>query len=218
MKFLHASDTHIKLLKEHDSYKTVFEQIYSIAKEQKVDAIVHTGDLFHTKIQLTPEAISMASDFLRSLADIAPLYIIPGNHDTNLKNNKRLDSISPIVDALNHKDIHYLKSSGETVINENITLNVMSLLDQENWGKPSDSNKINIALLHGSVAGVQTDIGYVMEHGEFTVDIFEGHDYAMCGDIHMSNQGIDQAEEITIEVDEDKLDDYIKRGWEIIKE
>ena len=191
MKFGHISDTHIKLLKEHDSYRLVFEEIYKILKEQKVDAIVHTGDLFHTKIQLTPEAISMATDFLRSLADIAPLYIIPGNHDTNLKNNSRLDSISPIIGALSHNNIFYLKDSGEMTISEEFTLNAMSLLDQKNWIKPSNPEKINIALFHGSVAGVRTDIGYVMEHGEFDVSIFEDHDYAFCGDIHMSNQILD---------------------------
>jgi len=191
MKFAHLSDTHIKLLKEHDSYRIVFNEIYRILKEEKVDAVIHTGDLFHTKIQLTPEAISMASDFLRSLADIAPLYIIPGNHDTNLKNNSRLDSITPIVDALNHKNIFYLKDSGEMAISEEITLNAMSLLDPQNWIKPSNPDKINIALFHGSIGGVKTDMGFTMLHGDYEVDIFEGHDYAFCGDIHMSNQVLD---------------------------
>lgn len=191
MKIAHVSDTHIKLLKEHDSYKIVFSEIYKKLREENVDAIVHTGDLFHTKIQLTPEAIAMASEFLRSLADIAPLYIIPGNHDTNLKNNTRLDSITPIVEALNHSNIFYLKNSGEKQISKEFTLNAMSLLDQENWIKPTNPDKINVALFHGSVSGVKTDLGFVMEHGEFDVSIFEGHDYAMCGDIHMSNQILD---------------------------
>ena len=191
MKFAHLSDTHIKLLKEHDSYRMVFDEIYKILKEEKVDAVIHTGDLFHTKIQLTPEAISMATDFLRSLADIAPLYIIPGNHDTNLKNNSRMDSITPIIQAINHSNIFYLKVSGEKAISDNFSLNAFSLLDQQNWSKPSNPEKINIALFHGSVAGVKTDIGYVMEHGEFDINIFDGHDYAFCGDIHMSNQILD---------------------------
>lgn len=217
MKFAHLSDTHIKLLKEHDSYRLVFEEIYKILKEQKVGAIVHTGDLFHTKIQLTPEAISMATDFLRSLADIAPLYIIPGNHDTNLKNNSRLDSISPIVDALSHNNIFYLKDSGEMAISDEVTLNAMSLLDQKNWIKPSNPDKINIALFHGSVAGVRTDIGYVMEHGEFDVSIFEDHDYAFCGDIHMSNQGLD-SEKVIIEIEEEELEEYKKNGWKLLEQ
>ncbi len=133
----------------------------------------------------------MATDFLRSLADIAPLYIIPGNHDTNLKNNSRMDSITPIIEAINHSNIFYLKDSGEMAISDDFTLNAFSLLDQQNWSKPSNPEKINIALFHGSVAGVKTDIGYVMEHGDFDVNIFDGHDYAFCGDIHMSNQILD---------------------------
>jgi len=217
MKFAHLSDTHIKLLKEHDSYRIVFNEIYRILKEEKVDAVIHTGDLFHTKIQLTPEAISMATDFLRSLADIAPLYIIPGNHDTNLKNNSRLDSITPIIDALNHNNIFYLKDSGEMAISKEFTLNAMSLLDQKNWIKPTNKEKINIALFHGSVAGVKTDIGHVMEHGEFDVSIFEDHDYAFCGDIHMSNQGLD-SEKVIIEIDEEELEEYKKNGWKLLEQ
>ena len=76
-RIIHISDTHIKLLKQHKEYKTIFNKIYEVLKEEKPDLIVHAGDLFHNKTHLSPEAVQMASDFLKSLADIAPLYIIP---------------------------------------------------------------------------------------------------------------------------------------------
>lgn len=191
MKILHVADTHIKNLKYHDEYKQVFNEIYRIAKEEKVDYIIHCGDIAHTKTQISPEFVGMAGDFFKNLADIAPTYVILGNHDANLKNDTRTDAISPIINALNLKNLFLLKYSGEVAINDQITLNVLSRIDEEKWCKPTDPSKINIALYHGSIAGVQTDSGYVMESGEFPIDIFEGHDFAFLGDIHKSNQILD---------------------------
>ena len=191
MKIAHIADTHIKNLKYHDEYRQIFNKMYDIMREQKVDAIVHCGDIAHTKTQISPEFVDMAGEFFKNLASIAPTYIILGNHDGNLRNDSRQDAITPIVTALNLPNLFLLKDSGEMAISDDVTLNVMSVFDQANWVKPLNPDKINIALLHGSVSGVQTDTNYVMEHGEFTVDIFEGHDYAFLGDIHKTNQILD---------------------------
>jgi len=193
MKIAHLADTHIKNLKYHDEYREIFSKIYAILKEQQVDYIVHCGDIAHTKTQISPEFVEMASDFFKNLADIAPTYIILGNHDGNLRNDSRQDAITPIVNALNLPSLSLLKNAGEVKVNDQLTFNVMSVFDEDNWVKPSDSSKINIALFHGSVAGVQTDIGYVMEHGDYSVDIFDGHDFAFLGDIHKTNQVLDIA-------------------------
>ena len=109
-KIAHISDTHIPTIKRHDEYRQVFEQIYTKLREEKVDYIVHTGDLFHTKLQLTPESVTLAVEFLKNLGSIAPVYIIAGNHDTNLRNNRRLDSISPIVEAISNNWITIILS------------------------------------------------------------------------------------------------------------
>ena len=191
MKFAHIADTHIRNLKYHPEYNAVFNKMYEIIKEEEVDYIVHCGDLAHTKTQISPEFIDMAADFFRNLADIAPTYIILGNHDGNLKNGNRQDALSPIVDALGLSNLHLLKSSGEVTLDDNHTLNVLSVFDEENWIEPSDLKKINIALYHGSISGVETDTGYIMEHGEHPIEIFEGHDYAFLGDIHKTNQVLD---------------------------
>ena len=191
MKFAHIADTHIRNLKFHYEYKKVFERLYEILREQQVDYIVHCGDIAHTKTQISPEFVEMAADFFTNLASIAPTYIILGNHDGNLKNSNRQDALSPIVDALNLQHLHLLKGAGETNIDDKHCLNVLSVFDEDNWVAPSDKNKINIALYHGSVSGVTTDTGWVMEHGEHPIEIFEGHDFAFLGDIHKTNQILD---------------------------
>lgn len=191
MKLAHIADTHIKNLKYHFEYREVFQQLYKKLKEEKVDYIIHCGDIAHTKTQISPEFVELCTDFFRNLAAIAPTYIILGNHDGNLKNSSRQDALTPIVDAINCSRLHLLKNSGECPVSDSLTLNVLSVFDQDNWASPSDESKINIALYHGAISGVSTDIGWVMEHGEHDISVFEGHDFALLGDIHKTNQILD---------------------------
>jgi len=191
LKFAHIADTHIRNLKYHHEYRKVFTQIFENLKKEKVDCIIHCGDLAHTKTQLSPEYFDMAQWFLKNLADIAPTYVIPGNHDGNLKNSSRQDAITPIVEALNHPQLHFLKQSGETHIDDIFSLNVLSVFDEENWKEPADLDRINIALHHGSISGCKTDQNWVMEYGENDISIFKNYDYVFLGDIHKTNQILD---------------------------
>ena len=190
-KIAHLADTHIKNLKFHYEYKKVFEQLYDILRKENVDYIVHCGDIAHTKTQISPEFVELCSDFFSNLAKIAPTYIILGNHDGNLKNSTRQDALSPIVKALNLPDLYLLKNAGETVLEPDLALNVLSVFDEDNWVAPSDNSRINVALYHGSVSGVKTDTGWVMDHGDHDIGVFAGHDFALLGDIHKTNQILD---------------------------
>ena len=184
MKFAHLADTHIRNLKYHRDYRVVFEKIYEILRKEKVDYIIHCGDLAHTKTNLSPEYFDLAGDFLSNLADIAPTYIILGNHDGNLKNASRQDAVTPIISALKKPDLTLLKDSGEVMLDDKHTINVLSVFDRDNWAKPSDKEKINIALYHGVVAGAKTDIGWVMKNGEDPISTFDDFDFVFLGDIH----------------------------------
>ena len=190
-RIAHIADTHIKNLKYHYEYKKVFEQLYEILRKENVDYIVHCGDIAHTKTQISPEFVELCSDFFVNLASIAPTYIILGNHDGNLKNSSRQDALSPIVSALNLPNLYLLKNAGETVLEPDLALNVLSVFDEENWVAPSDQSRINIALYHGAIGGVSTDVGWVMDHGDHDIGVFAGHDFAMLGDIHKTNQILD---------------------------
>ena len=193
MKFAHIADTHIRNLKYHTEYKIIFNKIYETLRKEKVDYIVHCGDICHTKTQISPEYVEMTSDFLYNLAEIAPTYIILGNHDGNLRNTSRQDAITPIVKSLNHSNLHLLKNSCEVDMGHEFTLNVLSVFDEDNWKDPSNPDQINIALYHGSISGCQTDIGWKMDIGEHDISIFDKFDYAMLGDIHLTNQIMDKA-------------------------
>jgi len=191
MKFAHIADTHIKNLKYHCEYREVFKKLYETLRKEKVDYIIHCGDIAHTKTQLSPEFVEMCTDFFKNLADIAPTYIILGNHDGNLKNSNRQDALTPIVKALEHPSLFLLKNSGEVQLDDRFSLNVLSVFDRDNWIPFSNPACINIVLYHGSISNCKTDLGWVMEHGEDDISIFDGYDFAFLGDIHKTNQILD---------------------------
>ena len=191
MKIAHVSDIHIRNHRYHEEYTAVFEELYEKLRELKPDIIVNTGDTAHTKLQLSPAYFHMTAKLFENLADIAPLHVILGNHDLNLRNPGRIDAVTPIVEALDHKDIHFHKFSQEVDLGNGFVLNVLSIVDEDKWIDPTDESKVNIAVFHGSVAGVTTDTGWVMEHGDINIDQFAPFDYVLLGDIHKTYQRLD---------------------------
>ena len=195
----HISDIHIRNTQRHTEYKEVFEKTYKelnnqINIEKKNSLIVLTGDIMHTKTELSPEAIYLAYHFFKALQDIAPVILIPGNHDCNLSNKNRLDALTPIVDDIGKlNNLHYLKNSGIYQYH-NIIFGVTSIFDNnlvsanqitsEIWNKVKQKNKYKIALYHGPVHGAKTDVGYRMNNEQLLVEDFEGYHYVMLGDIH----------------------------------
>lgn len=192
MRFAHISDLHIRNLKYHDDYRRSFDDLYEKLHILRPDVIVNTGDTGHTKTQISPEFVQMASNHLLEAGEIAPTHLILGNHDLNLMNAERQDSISPIVNSIRGRhglvDIRLHKKSGRVGLGSGFNFWVFSLADQENYPAPSDwqqhSADINIGLFHGSIRNCVTDSNWRMTHTEHDVAIFSGLDYVMMGDIH----------------------------------
>lgn len=202
---VHLSDVHIRLTQRHQEYREVFSKVYEQIKNTPPNTIVvNTGDTFHSKCDLSPEAVQLASEFLKNCADLRPTIIIPGNHDCLLTNVSRLDSISPVVDNIAHKDLYYLKES-KLYSFANLLFNNMSIFeDHTSFIKMKNVSKkiktefdIKIALYHGGVFDAKTDIGYTVTNKSIMNDMFDGHDMALLGDIHLAQtlQEYDRATE-----------------------
>jgi len=191
MRIAHISDVHIRKLKYHKEYRAAFSDLYEKLKEAKPDIIVNTGDTFHTKLDMSPESIRMMSELFVNLADIAPHHLILGNHDMNCKNGTRLDAITPIVENLNHSDLHLHKLTDTIEVSPGMDLHVLSIVDPENWSETVPADRVNIALYHGAVVGAKTDTGWTMTHGDIDIETIEKYDYALLGDIHKTHQKLD---------------------------
>jgi DNA repair exonuclease SbcCD nuclease subunit len=183
IKIAHISDIHWRGMQRHSEYTEAFEDFFKKLEELGPDLIVVGGDIVHSKTQgITPEVIERLGWWFQKLANW-PTVVILGNHDGLIHNKSRLDAISPIVSALNHHNIHFLKDSGNYVV-EGINFANFSCFDEENWHKcKPDPELINIALYHGAVGGSLLDTGMPVE-GEVTVDMFRPYDFSMLGDIH----------------------------------
>lgn len=103
MRFLHTSDWHVgKTLKTRsrlDEHGAVLKEILDIAQQEKVDAVLVTGDLFDSAAP-QPDAERLVYDFFSDLCGLhIPAVIIGGNHD----HPRRLRAIREILSRL---DIH----------------------------------------------------------------------------------------------------------------
>ena len=188
-KIYHVSDIHIRTLKRHIEYKTVFknlfEHINNNATENSIAVV--TGDIVHSKLDMSPELIHMLVEFFEGFT--IPTIVILGNHDMNLNNLYRLDAISPILSVIDNPNIIFIKEN-EVFEYGGITWNHMAVdIAPNDYINAKDIDApYKIALHHGAVDTATTDIGYVISNKHVTTENFKGHDLVLLGDIHKPAQ------------------------------
>ena len=211
-KLVHFSDLHIRLFKDHDLYRLIMEDAVRQWKEIQPDRIVFTGDLVHSKNQMTPELIEFVAWILTECSNIAKTIIIPGNHDFLTNNIDRLDALSPIIDSLNNKNIVYYKDRG-VYEDDNVSWCVYS---QYQGNIPPDiieAKGTKIGLFHGPIQGLKTDLGFEFGEEAYSLSKFDGLEIVLCGDIHLRQTLYTDS---IIDVDDKYVDEYLKKGWEIM--
>jgi len=208
-KLVHFSDLHVRLFKDHELYRGVLIDMFNQFKEIAPDRIVFTGDLVHSKNQMTPELIEFVAWTLTECSKIAKTIVIIGNHDYLENNDSRLDALTPVIDSLKNDNIVYLKNRG-VYEDENINWCIYSLVQHNIPPEIPQNGKVNIGLFHGPINGLKTDLGYSFGEESFDSSKFNGLEITLCGDIH--KRQIIYTESI-IEIDEELLEVYVKKGW-----
>jgi exonuclease SbcC len=188
-RIFHISDIHIRLYNRQKEYQDVFQKLYDYIKQNSStqrEIIIITGDLLHSKNNLSPESILITQNFLINLAAICPTFLIAGNHDAMLTNQQREDSITAIVHNIRIPNFFYLRNSG-VYLAANVAIAVCSILDNQwihsNSFQPPTRIQHKIALYHGGVGIVDTGVGHRLR-GEKLVSDFDGYDFTLLGDIH----------------------------------
>ena len=216
-KIIHLSDIHVRNFKRHEEFRKVFSRLKSYVKSvvTKETLICITGDIVHAKTDVTPELFQEVQALFKMLSDIAPLLIIPGNHDTNLNNSHRLDAITPIINALNSDNILYVKDTSTFKIG-NVNFSHWSVFDKkEKFIKASEiGGEYKVCLYHGPVNGTLTQPGYQFINQNLSVSDFEGFDIVLLGDIHL-HQTLQEYSIEELEIEEEELEKYLKDGWEL---
>lgn len=203
-KIAAIADLHVRFGSRFEEFKIVFDRTIEDLKKEKPRRIIIAGDLFHTKINLSPKSISLIGDFLTKLSDIANVDLIVGNHDTSLTSLEQGDGITPLIELLpngfiitKHKPelpipengkngIYFYKESGFYNIDDEIVYGVYSMLDGEILSLTKrEKGKKYIALYHGALKNAIGDNGYEMTGDALqTISMFNNFHIVVAGDIH----------------------------------
>jgi 3',5'-cyclic AMP phosphodiesterase CpdA len=163
-KLIHFSDLHVRLFKDHDLYREILKDAFKQWGDIAPDRIVFTGDLVHSKNQMTPELVEFIAWVLTECSKIAKTILIPGNHDFLENNMERLDALTPVVDSLQNEMVVYYKNRG-VYPDQNIDWCVYSLMDHNIPPDIEKSDRVKIGLFHGPVQGLTTNLGFKFEDG-----------------------------------------------------
>ncbi len=189
MKFAHLADTHLGyrqfgLIEREKDFYEVFEKVIDKIIEEKVDFVIHSGDLFETARPSPNALLVFQKGLLRLKGAGIPMYSIAGNHDTVLRKESippqvifkklGLKVISPINTNYMHGDIfiaglpYYPSSQSKT-----LKLKLAEL------SKKAANHEKSILVLH---QGIDKYFGYQyeLEIGE----VPDNFDYYALGHIH----------------------------------
>ena len=179
----HLSDIHIRNDSRHKEYEQVFNRLYKylskdIGSNNESSLIVLTGNLMHTRTELSPDSFTIAKNFLSNLVEICPVIIMAGNHDCHTTDSNKLDAITPIVSTINSDRLHYVRASGIYQY-ANLIIGVTTVHDRN----LVTSNKITKEIF----SGVKHDTKYkiALFHGlGIDAKYFDGYDYVLLGGDH----------------------------------
>ncbi|MAI14499.1 MAG: hypothetical protein CMM15_10805 [Rhodospirillaceae bacterium] len=182
----HISDIHIRLFQRQHEYNHVFQKLYDyiLAFPKGNHLIIITGDILHSKNELSPECCQLTLDFLQSLATLYPTLFILGNHDCLLNNLDRMDSLSSILYERHIPNLYFLRNT-DVYRYDNLAFYVDSLIDNLSpFSENVPDSFTNIALYHGQIEGWKNAGQYISPVGERTIQDFPKMDFVLLGDIH----------------------------------
>lgn len=201
-KLIGIADIHIvnitnKINDLKEVCETFFKQAKKIVKEAggpEYVRIVVGGDIFESKVDTSNEALLTGYWFLQELDKICPTIVIAGNHDLNLQNLSRVDSITPIFEMADFKQTRYLDmelgyKSGY-VKDDNVVWCLYSTFSS--FEKPGfvamkeanlEAGLKYIGLIHGEINGATTATNMVSENA-LSPSLFDGTDFVIAGHIH----------------------------------
>lgn len=177
LKILHTSDWHYGLSSWNDGKRRerngeleyCLEYMLEKAKEEKVDLIIHAGDILDAITPPSAETAKYISHIFMEMGKIAPTVVILGNHDwKGLAAWSRMaagakvyicDSYREIelekckifaVPYIDKRKLHKDYEMGDTKTGEKELLDVI----KGNIESGLSDTKYNIAVMHGSVEGL----------------------------------------------------------------
>ena len=199
VRIAHLADIHIQDRRRAE-YAAVFVRLYTSLRAERPDLIVVAGDVFDQKMRATPNNLADVAAFLKALADIAPVVLTAGNHDTNCLTPGSLDLLTPLIadhQALQPPRLTYWRHSG--VYAAHGLLWTVIATDGERPGPAAEQAALaaaaadtlpiaHLCLFHTEVNGALLPNGTVLRGYELSTTSFGQYDLALGGHIHLRAQ------------------------------
>jgi DNA repair exonuclease SbcCD nuclease subunit len=202
MRILFLADTHlgfdfplhprIQRRRRGPEFFANFERALAPALHNRVDGVVHGGDLFY-RSKVPPKLVEMAFEPFKKVAALGiPVYLVPGNHER---------AAIPHAALARHPDIHIFDRPRTYILQKNgfslalagfpfvagaIRKDLRALLDQTGWHHAAAD--VSVLCMHQAVDGATVGPGNFMFRYSADVvrsaDIPAGFSAVLCGHIH----------------------------------
>lgn len=92
------SDTHYAVHRRNNVFFPhmikATDEFITQCKENEVDLVIHTGDVFDTKNQIATEGLINTNELITEISKFFPLIMIPGNHDFAYTEHEEINLVS----------------------------------------------------------------------------------------------------------------------------
>ena len=189
MKFAHLADTHLGyrqfgLIEREKDFYEVFGKVIDKIIEEKVDFVIHSGDLFETEKPSPMALLEFQKGLLKLKGAGIPVYAIAGNHDSVMRKGSippqvifkklGLKVISPINTNYMHDDVFIAGLPFYPASQSNVLKSKLVELS-----KKAAEHEKSILVLHQGIDSY-LNIQYELEIG----DIPDNFNYYALGHIH----------------------------------
>lgn len=172
-----------------DDQLKVLGKIGEIAKAEKVNGIYVLGDVFEKRL-LDAITLRYGVEIVVELSEIAPVYLLPGNHDANSSRGERF--LPEVFDVVGNKNVMYLDGSVVVRPAPKLPLEFFALPwcpateaaeRIASMRKKQVGKNLNVLLLHHSVKDC-VDGGWQCDEGLDADEVCEGWDLVESGHFH----------------------------------
>lgn len=186
MKFIHIADVHFDMplivlknnrelvKKRRAEQRQVFKDVIKLAKDEEIDCLFISGDLFEQKY-IEKSTIEFIISSLQLIPNVK-VFITPGNHDPYIKNSPYKTYAWPSNVKIFNKDISKISCGDADIYGfgfEEYEIQENNLKDL----KIENPAKINILITHGNLIGKS-------HYNDLDIKDLEKFDYVALGHIH----------------------------------